>query len=74
MADEVIFKDQNGNEIPVATVPATIDEIKESIVPKQVEIPRLLPSTGTVFSISGVMYKVTYVNEGKNRFSASSIL
>lgn len=73
MADEVIFKDQEGNEIPVATVSATPDEIKESLAPKQ-GIPQLLPDTGTIFSINGVMYKVTYVNTGKTRFSASPIL
>lgn len=74
MADEVIFKDQEGNEIPIATVSATPEEIKESLAPKQVIIPQLLPDTGTVFSINGVMYKVTYVNTGKTRFSASPIL
>ncbi len=74
MADEVIFKDQYGNEIPVATVPATSEEIKESLEPKKVEIPQLLPDTGTIFSINGVMYKVAYVNTGKNRFSASPVI
>jgi len=75
MSDEVIFKDQNGNEFPVVTVPATLEEIKESLAPKQADVPpQLLPSTGTVFSINGVMYKVSYVNEGKNRFSANPIL
>lgn len=76
MADEVVFKDQDGNEIPVATVPATIEEIKESFAQRRgIEVPpQLLPDTGTVFSINGVMYKVTYVNTGKTRFSASPVL
>lgn len=76
MADEVIFKDQDGNEFPVATVSATPEEIKESFAQRRgVEVPpQLLPNTGTIFSINGVMYKVTYVNEGKVRFSASPIL
>jgi hypothetical protein len=74
MADEVIFKDQEGNEIPIATVSATPEEIKESLAPKQVIIPQLLPDTGTVFSINGAMYKVTYVNIGKTRFSASPVI
>ena len=30
-----------------------------------------LPQVGTKFFIEGIEYKVTYVNEGKRRFSAT---
>ncbi len=72
MADEVIFKDRNDKEISVATVPIT--DIKESITKNSNEIStQILPNIGTIFSINGVMYKVVYVNNGKDRFSASPV-
>ncbi|MBU0598865.1 hypothetical protein KKF61_07835 [Patescibacteria group bacterium] len=61
-------------EVDITTKPATVEEIKESIREQHVEVPRqILPSTGTIFSIGGVMYKVTYVNNGKERFSANPV-
>jgi hypothetical protein len=74
MADEVTLLDHNGNEITVVTSPITAEETEEPMISKPVEISnQILPPTGTVFSIGGVMYKVTYVNNGRNRFSASPV-
>jgi hypothetical protein len=38
--------------------------------PKEEEKPPL-PQIGTKFYIEGIEYKVTYVNEGKRRFSST---
>jgi hypothetical protein len=77
MSEEVTFSDGVGGEIKVQTNPATSEEIKESISLQKTEnivSTQILPSIGTIFSIAGNIYKVTYVNEGKNRFSASPVL
>lgn len=74
MADEVTLLDHNGNEITVVTSPITAEETEEPMISKPVETSnQILPPTGTVFSIAGNLYKVTYVNNGRNRFSASPV-